>query len=176
MMNNEEVKVCSKCKKEYPKTREFFSKKGNGLRAVCKICDNKLRKERDLKQMEDHVRIKISLKPKENQAFLKKAEELGMSKRELFEYLIIKAQSTPIIKVEKECFSSLNNSITAIGRTVNSIAHRCNRNKFVTERDIKELQEEINKMKKWQVDLEEQMNIIRKSIDVFGKAITFDDI
>lgn len=175
-MNNEEVKVCSKCKKEYPKTNEFFSKKGNGLRSICKVCDNKLRKERDLKQMEDHVRIKISLKPKENQAFLKKAEELGMSKRELFEFLILKAQSTPIIKIEKECFSSFNHSIRAIGKSINYIAHRCNRNVNVTKQDIKELQEEIDKIKEWQIKLEEEFKMIHKSIAVFGKALTNDEI
>lgn len=41
---------CRKCGKEYPNTLEFFSKKGNRLRDICKECDNRLRREREQKK------------------------------------------------------------------------------------------------------------------------------
>ncbi len=32
------MRTCSKCKREFPATREHFYKKGNGLRSWCKEC------------------------------------------------------------------------------------------------------------------------------------------
>jgi len=32
------MRTCSKCKREFPATREHFHKKGNGLRSWCKEC------------------------------------------------------------------------------------------------------------------------------------------
>ena len=39
-MNQNEIKICSRCKKEYPNTNEFFYKKRDKLRSICKECDN----------------------------------------------------------------------------------------------------------------------------------------
>lgn len=61
-----ETKVCSKCKKEYPRTLEYFSKNENrkyGLGSWCKNCDN----ERSRKYRENNLEKRIESQKKWNE-------------------------------------------------------------------------------------------------------------
>lgn len=173
-MNQNEIKICSRCKKEYPNTNEFFYKKRDKLRSICKECDKELRKERAKK--EKGLKIRISLQEKEEKAISKKAEENNMSRNDYLKLMILKAESVPFIKINPECFVNFNYDIAKIARRVNDIAHTCNMTQNITTKDIEKLKEEIEKVREWQSKLEEEFKMIDTSIKCAGEVLTFDDI
>ncbi len=173
-MNQNEIKICSRCKKEYPNTNEFFYKKRDELRSICKECDKKLRKERAKK--EKGLKIRISLQEKEEKAISKKAEENNMSRNDYLKLMILNAESVPFIKINPECFDVFNYQIMGIARNINQIAHVCNMTQNIHITDIENLREEVKKIREWQSKLEEEFEMIDTSIKCAGEVLTFDDI
>jgi len=61
--NNIKLKTCSKCKKEYPATKEYFKKdcqKSDGLCPSCKICVSKYRRKGQYEKESPELRSQIS--------------------------------------------------------------------------------------------------------------------
>lgn len=176
-MDKLEMKKChGECKKEYPNTLEFFYKKGDKLRNICKECDKKKRKERLKKETENCKKTRIVLTEKEEQAFRKKAEEFNMSVSDFIKLIWLKGESEVLVKVDPKCFDNFNYQIMGIATNINQIAHICNTTKSVNEIDIENLRNEFKKIREWQRKLEEEFNMIDSSIKYAHKVLTFDDI
>lgn len=174
-MNNK-TKICSRCKREYPDTNDFFSKKRDKLRNICKECDKKLRKERAKKEKENSCKSRIVLTEKEERAFAKRAEEFNMSKADFLKLIILKGESEPFVKINPECFVTFNYQIMGIARNINQIAHVCNMTQNIHATDIENIREELKKIREWQSKLEHEFKTIDTSIKCFNDILTFDDI
>jgi len=52
------TKTCGRCRKELPRTAEFFHRKGNGFAHICKECRKIVHREHYEKNKEDYIRNK----------------------------------------------------------------------------------------------------------------------
>lgn len=110
MVDKIETKKCKgECGKEYLNTLDYFSKKGNKLRAICKECDKKLRKERLRKEKENTNKGRIVLSEKEEKAFSKKAKEFNMSRADFIKLMVLKGEGEILVKIDPKCFDIFNN-------------------------------------------------------------------
>lgn len=175
-MEQTKNKKCSKCGKEYPNTLEFFSKKGNKLRNICRECDKKMRKERAKKEKEKTKKSRLVLTENQEEAFTKKAQEFNMSRTDFLKLIIVKAESESLIKIDPKCFDVFNNQIMGIATNINQIAHICNSTKNVYKSDVDNLKNEFKKIREWQRELEEQFKMIDTSIKYTNEVISFDNI
>lgn len=175
-MNNLDVKKCKYCGKEYPNTLEFFSKKGNKLRDICKECDKKMRRERLEKEKKNINKSRVVLSEKEGKAFTKKAEEFNMSRADFLKLIILKGEKETLVKIEPKCFDEFNYQIMGIANNINQIAHICNATGNVTKIDVENLRNEFKKIREWQNKLEKEFEMIDTSIKYTNEILTFDDI
>ena len=176
-MDKLEVKKCKgECGKEYPNTLEYFSKKGNKLRDICKECDKKSRKERLKKEKENTNKSRIVLSEKEEKAFSEKAKEFNMSRTDFIKLMVLKGESEILVKVDPKCFDDFNYQIMGIATNVNQIAYKCNTENNVYQIDIENLRNELQKIRQWQNKLEKEFNMIDTSIKYAHEVLTFDDI
>lgn len=175
-IDNLKTKKCSKCVKEFPNTLEFFSKKGNKLRNICKECDKNQRKERLKKEKENFNKSRIVLNEDEEKMFTKKAKEFNMSRAEFLKLIILKAESETLVKIDPKCFDIFNAQIMGIATNINQIAYLCNSTKNVYKSDVENLKNELKKMREWQRKLEDEFNMIDTSIKYAHEVLTFDDI
>jgi len=101
MMNELERKKCKgECGKEYPNTLEYFSKKGNKLRDICKECDKKSRKERLKKEKENTNKSRIVLSEKEEKAFSEKAKEFNLSRADFIKLMVLRGEGSILVKID----------------------------------------------------------------------------
>ncbi len=156
--------------------KKYFSKKGNKLRDICKICDNKLRTERAKVEKENMSKSRLILTENEERAFTKKAEEFCMSKTDFLKLTIAKAESEVFIKIDPKCFDNFNAQIMGIARNINQIAHVCNTTRNVYQTDVENLRKELKKIRDWQAELEEEFKMLDSSIKYLHEIVNFDDI
>ena len=176
-MDKLEMKKCrGECGKEYPNTLEFFSKKGDKLRDICKECDKKKRKERLKKEKENTIKSRIVLSEKEGKVFRKKAEEFNMSRTDFMKLIVLKGEKEILVKIDPKCFDNFNYQIMGIATNINQIAHICNTTRSVNEIDVENLRNEVKKIREWQSKLEEEFNMLDTSIKYTNEVLTFDDI
>ncbi|HBJ1645861.1 TPA: plasmid mobilization relaxosome protein MobC [Clostridium botulinum] len=172
----EEIKICKKCGNEYPNNKNYFSKKGNKLRDICKKCDNYSRKERANKERKSLSKSRIVLTEKEEKSFSKKAAQFNMSKADFLKLVILKAEAETFIKIDSRCFDIFNSQIMGIATNINQIAHVCNATKSVYQTDIEDLRMEFKNIREWQRKLEEEFKMIDTSIKYTNEILTFDNI
>lgn len=72
------TKVCSKCKQSLPATTEFFHKRSDGLRGVCKECSKEKRIAKDKRYYE---RNKDRLLQKRRENYNKNKEQINAQRR-----------------------------------------------------------------------------------------------
>lgn len=175
-MNENKIKKCGICRKEYPATTEYFYKNKNRLQSRCKECDKKLRKNNMKKEKENFNKSRIVLNEDEEKIFTKKAKEFNMSRAEFLKLIILKAESETLVKIDPKCFDIFNAQIMGIATNINQIAYLCNSTKNVYKSDVENLKNELKKMREWQRKLEDEFNMIDTSIKYAHEVLTFDDI
>lgn len=147
-MEEENKKICTRCKKEYPATLEFFHKKKNGLyglHSVCKECRLKEKKEKDKNKSDDKRTIHITISKDEYDAAAKRAKELNMNINDYAKLGLLKSNSKYIISLDKNLTDNEAYELSKIGTNINQIAHICNATGNVYQSEIKNIMELIQR-------------------------------